>query len=283
MKKTTTILTLMVLSVSSAFAQYQTISTDPSGDSNGFNDVTKLEYKYDNTTDSLWFRFTLATIPSGTDLGVNVMVNIPGASDSFNFWGDDNTNAYHRFVTAWVTGTPPSNYSGVIGIADGSGVQSSNYVNLQNNNLNIVVSTAGNTIELGMKGLNLIPSSARNQSISTAGAVGHSAGYEDDIYTSTGSIELTTTTAGIKSENATSTAIQIFPNPANDKINIATQNLNEGDVMYFIYDITGKEVYRSSLVVDKSIDISSFNSGVYYVKMKTSNGGFIGSKKFVKF
>ena len=108
----------------------------------------------------------------------------------FNFWGTDNSNPYHKLVTGWVTGTPPQNYSGTIGIANSTGVNASNYTNLFSNNLNITVNTTNSTIIVGMNREDLIPNSAFGQPIVTAAAVGSSSSWNDDIYSSTGTMTL---------------------------------------------------------------------------------------------
>ena len=75
---------------------------------------------------SLWFQFTTAeiNISQAADFGINIMINNPDVATKFNFWGDDNKNQFTSLVTAWVTGTAPSSYTGTIGIANASGVNS---------------------------------------------------------------------------------------------------------------------------------------------------------------
>ncbi|MDZ7847976.1 MAG: hypothetical protein U5L96_15160 [Owenweeksia sp.] len=115
---------VLILSLSFASAQsWTSIATDATGDEVTGLDGTEAHYYYDATSDSIWFKIDVSSINSAqqTDFGINVMVNIPGASNSFSFWGAGNNNTYHKLVTVWVTGTPPSSYTGTIGVADGTG------------------------------------------------------------------------------------------------------------------------------------------------------------------
>ena len=176
------------------FAQWTTIATDVSGDGSvaSLLDGTELEFNYDSVNDSLWFRITTAAINSGQsmDLGFNIMVNYAGGGSTFNFWGPTNINPYHKLVTGWVVGLPPSSYSGTIGIGDAPGVNATNYTNLFSNNLTIIVNTSASTIEVGMKRLDLIPNSALGQPILTAAAVGASNAWNDDIYSASGTMTI---------------------------------------------------------------------------------------------
>ncbi len=178
------------------FSQWTTIATDVTGDGSvaSLLDGTELEFRYDSTNDSLWFRISTSTINSNQsmDLGFNIMVNYAGGGSTFNFWGSNNLNPYHKLVTGWVVGLPPSNYFGTIGIGDATGVSTTNYTNLFSDNLAIIVNTSASTIEIGMKRLDLIPNSAMGQPILTAAAVGASNSWNDDIYSASGIMTLPT-------------------------------------------------------------------------------------------
>lgn len=74
----------------------------------------------------------------------------------------------------------------------------------------------------------------------------------------------------------------IYPNPANDFIEI---QLSKNDLTSYnisILDITGKEILTQSLQQNK-IDVTTLNSGMYFVKlMNAKSPEVLGVKKFVK-
>lgn len=191
---------LCIVMIASAFfginshAQWSTIANDAVGDGNSpaLMDGTALDYLYDEETDVLSFRITTADITSSQSMavGVNVMVNYPGGGSTFNFWGFNNGNPYHRLLTAWVTGSPTAGYSGTIGISDASGVSGSNYTSLSSNNIDISVNTSTNEITLELDRVDLIPDNALGQEVLVAAAVGSNASWNDDIYSATGKITL---------------------------------------------------------------------------------------------
>jgi len=67
----------------------------------------------------------------------------------------------------------------------------------------------------------------------------------------------------------------IYPNPANDFINITSQT--SGDKNVAVYDILGKQVI--STITSERVDISSLTNGVYIVKI--SQNGVSSTKKLV--
>ena len=82
-------------------------------------------------------------------------------------------------------------------------------------------------------------------------------------------------TLGVE-ENSLET-ISISPNPVRNKLIIQRPSEFESHGLT-IYDINGKKILESNLI--EEIDVSHFSSGLYFMKISTSNG-FI-SKKFVK-
>lgn len=63
-------------------------------------------------------------------------------------------------------------------------------------------------------------------------------------------------------ENLTNT-LSVYPNPVKDIIVLAETNENQEVI---IYSMTGAEVLRCLVTKNRSIDISSLNDGVYFVK-----------------
>jgi hypothetical protein len=82
-------------------------------------------------------------------------------------------------------------------------------------------------------------------------------------------------------ENISQNAISIFPNPANETINISFAQ--DGIYSVAIYDLAGKEVFRSGNTFlsssQNTIDVSSLHSGMYI--LKADNGHNILSTKLM--
>jgi PKD repeat protein len=69
---------------------------------------------------------------------------------------------------------------------------------------------------------------------------------------------------------------KIYPNPTKDIINIIT-SINNGSIE--IIDVTGKHIVSFNNII-KSIDVSDFSKGVYFLKMSTQEG--VITRKFIK-
>jgi hypothetical protein len=78
----------------------------------------------------------------------------------------------------------------------------------------------------------------------------------------------------------------IFPNPANDLLNLRLADKTTGKMLIRIFDANGRIVQASTLEkdatsVESAIDVSKLNKGVYVLEMMTASGG-ITTRKFVK-
>jgi hypothetical protein len=72
-------------------------------------------------------------------------------------------------------------------------------------------------------------------------------------------------------ENST---INIFPNPSDDIINIEIENIHNGIIE--IYNVNGTLIFNKVLNSEsEKIDISSFSSGLYFVKVKQDRNVFV--------
>ncbi len=70
---------------------------------------------------------------------------------------------------------------------------------------------------------------------------------------------------------------KIFPNPANDNINIKIYNEKAGDIRFSIIDIMGNEVYKekqwcSKGIVSERISLENLGSGSYHLRIILPNG-----------
>ena len=70
-------------------------------------------------------------------------------------------------------------------------------------------------------------------------------------------------------------SLNLFPNPANNLLNITASNFN-----YKIIDLSGK-IIQSDSNVSNQINIESLNVGIYFIEIKESNG-IQSTLKFVK-
>lgn len=73
--------------------------------------------------------------------------------------------------------------------------------------------------------------------------------------------------------------INVHPSPANDEINIKTNETKE--IKVEIYSTNGQLVHQCSLIGNKQIDISEFGNGVYLIKSLNENGA-VGHSRFIK-
>ena len=76
-----------------------------------------------------------------------------------------------------------------------------------------------------------------------------------------------------------STNPQVFPNPANDMLNI---NLNGNKYQNLsIYNVIGKQIYQQSVDTDiLNIDLSNTKQGIYFIQLEGESGNY--TSKFVK-
>ncbi len=74
----------------------------------------------------------------------------------------------------------------------------------------------------------------------------------------------------------------IYPNPANDFIEIQLSKNDMASYDIVILDITGKEIISQS-ISNAPIDISLLSNGMYFIKLLNSKTGMVvGNEKFVK-
>ena len=87
---------------------------------------------------------------------------------------------------------------------------------------------------------------------------------------------------GIGEQNNDGNELGVYPNPADDEINISTTISALKNELLIITDVQGRVVYKNkSFAKSQTINIKSFASGVYFIKMQTQTGA-IQVKKFVK-
>lgn len=78
------------------------------------------------------------------------------------------------------------------------------------------------------------------------------------------------TATSIIAKESLSKDITIYPNPANDYLNIYLLN-GMKDCAVYAYNLMGRQMYNGSIYRDKQIDISSWAPGVYLLKVVQGN------------
>ncbi|MCW3109273.1 MAG: hypothetical protein JWQ09_3779, partial [Segetibacter sp.] len=77
--------------------------------------------------------------------------------------------------------------------------------------------------------------------------------------------------------------VNIYPNPANEKIIVSLNNLDADNVS--VYDYTGRMIYQKQLATGQNniiIDCGSWHQGVYLLNASNKNLTKTISQKFVK-
>ncbi len=78
-----------------------------------------------------------------------------------------------------------------------------------------------------------------------------------------------------------SAAIEVFPNPAHDKVYVAANNQRSDEVTITLTDVTGKMmmehvVHSSNGQLQETIDIAGLAPGLYFVTVKSEGGMYMG-------
>jgi PKD repeat protein len=87
------------------------------------------------------------------------------------------------------------------------------------------------------------------------------------------------------SENAEMGSLLLFPNPAENIIQLSATLTESGNWVFSMADVAGKEVMREELSVSggtlqKSTDVSHLNPGVYFIRLSKANMTY--TVKFIK-
>lgn len=71
----------------------------------------------------------------------------------------------------------------------------------------------------------------------------------------------------------------IYPNPSKNVLNLETHESIK-TVLIEVYDVTGKNIYKSKMIEPKSIDVVNWKAGLYFVRVSSDNYNI--TKRFVK-
>ncbi|QQY83224.1 T9SS type A sorting domain-containing protein [Tamlana sp. s12] len=253
---------------------------DQGGSSQDFDGTTNDAIKFDKNNDDLAYQEI--AVEANTEYKVSYRYQVEGELTS-------TSELEIRILrgTAYVAGYTPS-YSSTVAAAptDGFGYTSMSQVEVAGNNLEIVTVTptvddeyyaAEFTFNSGSE--TSIAIFARGIGGADPGVGGSPKGF--DFINGDESVRLdylrVTEEATASVDEATANGFAIYPNPAKDILNIKSKNLQISAVS--IYDLLGKSVYQNNQFSGSIIDLSSFNKGVYFLKIEASGRTF--SKKLV--
>jgi hypothetical protein len=81
-------------------------------------------------------------------------------------------------------------------------------------------------------------------------------------------------------ETALNKTVRIFPNPAAQQLNIQTGSLTE-PVNVQLYNMSGVQVYQSTITRQTVIQVGKFTKGVYMLKLITASGKLLEAQKII--
>lgn len=279
-----TVVFILMLAALGVQAQiWQTITTDAAGDgaSNTTLDATLFEHAYDSIVDSVYFRLTVNEMPENQqqNFGVHVMIRMAGKPE-FTFWGNENNLKWTKLITVRVSGTPPSNYAGTIGISDIIGINNSDFQNLSSNKINIAVDTTAKTITLSMKRVELVTDvemwAGSSMNMRVAAAVGSSSSWNDDIFDTTKTITLRKVLVSVVEQ--TKNAVTVYPNPAATDLIIELSEGSEEIAAISLINPIGQQV---TIPVIREGNIARLNVAGLPEGVYTISAGEMGSKRVV--
>ena len=115
-----------------------------------------------------------------------------------------------------------------------------------------------------MKREDLIPGSAMDMPIVTAAAVGSSSSWNDDLYSASGTMTISSGQASVSNPHIVS-QLNVYPNPSNGIFHLDTRSSVQ-EVR--IFDYTGKLV--KTINDDPShIDMTGHVAGIYFITVQT--------------
>jgi hypothetical protein len=67
--------------------------------------------------------------------------------------------------------------------------------------------------------------------------------------------------------------VDIFPNPASDKITVSVKDKSYSEIVISCFDVLGKEIFKINTVNRVTqIDVSQFSKGVYFIQLQSKDG-----------
>ena len=267
MKKSTLLLLFVLLCTQTLRAQtWTSLATDATGDGTNASllDGTGLSYRYNATTDSLFFKITVAHAV-WPPLGINILFSITDSTAGPATAWNTTQNAsflYNRVITAWFA----TDTTGIVGVADAIGFTMGNYTNLHSNDIKVTVDTTNGIYILAVKRTDIFTGTNFNANV--IAAVGSDQLWNDDI-PNTGSGHISIMPTGISGTTAASGLVKIYPNPTKGLVNIEFKTSKE----YYNVSLTngiGQQIRHEKIKAQSSniLDLQGLVSGYYFVKIE---------------
>ncbi len=267
MKKFLLLMSIFTALTLASFAQWTTLTTDATGDgqTSGYLDGTKLEYMYDDNTDSVYFRVTVDQYKANA-FGINIIMNVTGAGSTGTWWGNQNSSfKYNRLITVWMS-VPPM---GTVGVTDAAGAAANNFTKIAGaSKVTVIGNTTDKTYTIRIKRTDIYNGSSLKANV--IAAVGAHNGWNDDLPNSGngGSIDLTPAT-DVKKLSAAEAGYIASPNPTNGIVNISRKDDNNV-AQIRVYNIMGQSIMSKEMKGQAiSLDLTTHSKGVYYIDIVT--------------
>lgn len=263
MKKFLLLMSLFTAMTLASFAQWTTLTSDASGDGQNPNylDGTKLEYKYDDNTDSIYFRVTVDQYKAYA-FGINIIMNIAGAGATGTWWGNQNSSfKYNRLITVWMSNPP----MGTVGVTDASGAAANNFTKIAGaNKVTVIGDNTAKTYTIRIKRTDIYKGSSLKGDV--IAAVGAHNGWNDDLPNTGngGSIDVQPTT-GVKKLSMAEAGYVVAPNPTRGTINISRKT-NDNIAQIRVHNTVGQIVLSKEMAGKSiSLNLTEYSQGLYYV------------------
>ena len=84
-------------------------------------------------------------------------------------------------------------------------------------------------------------------------------------------------------ENQLAESVSVFPNPAQDVMNISLGNLQAANMQVSIYSITGQLVLEPQRMQGNvvSLNVSELSAGLYMVQIQDTDSGIFTTKRLI--
>jgi hypothetical protein len=292
MKKTISILTMSICTLTS-FGQWTTLITDASGDATpGGLDGTVLEYQYDEPNDEVLFRikFTNLAMHASTP-SADFSFALPNGLDSGSPTGTHWTSStpVHKTAASYTDpgGLAPSSYtySSMGTWQDQIAETSSSNVLCGSGCVGIYTDVASNQITYTFDRNAIITDTEMGGNSAVIGLVmnvGNNIGWADGVThaqngASNVSFTITKTVTSLSDEVANSILV-FYPNPSSNVLHFDNEKVNSA----IIYDVTGKELVKFNNDNMSRVDVSSLANGLYFISLFDDSNQLIVSDRFLK-
>ena len=92
---------------------------------------------------------------------------------------------------------------------------------------------------------------------------------------------------GIKENSDDIMVGNVYPNPADDQINISVNNTRSKQLKVSVYDITGRKCIEKTIIWNKenipiALKVGHLKQGIYLLNIFSADGNILITRKFVK-